>query len=248
MDKGYKKGTITSNIEIASNIYELKVASSFNSPFYGEAGQFYMLRAWNGLDPFLARPLSISNIMDGEITFLYQLRGRGTERISKLKSGDSLELMGPLGSSFNTNLRGNVALISGGIGIAPLVFLAKSLKANIDFYCGFKDEVYYMDKIRKYSRAVYISTESGSVGYRGLITEIFNPALYDIAFSCGPVGMMKRIVKMCKGKIPVYISMENRMACGIGACLGCSIKTSEGMKRVCKEGAVFLGEEVFYCD
>lgn len=248
MEKGYKKGVVKWNIQIASNIYEMKMTPHSTRPFQGEPGQFYMLRGWKGLDPFLARPISISNIIDGEITFLYEVRGRGTDIISKLKSGDTLELMGPLGNGFNTSLKGNIALISGGIGIAPVIFLAKSLKTDVDFYCGFRDEVYCIDEIKKYSRNVYISTENGIVGHEGLITEIFQPDGYEVVYSCGPVAMMKKVVEICEGKVPVYISMESRMACGMGACLGCSIKTSKGIQRVCKEGPVFLGEEVFFSD
>lgn len=244
MKNSYTKGTIHSNIQIATNIYEIKIQGDFQ----GEPGQFYMLRGWEALDPFLPRPISICNIKDGIITFLYEVRGRGTHIISKLNQGDTLELLGPLGKEFDLDLDGNIAIISGGIGIAPMIYLAKSLNASIDFYSGFRNEVYYIDEIKDDVNNIFISTEDGSVGHKGFITEIFEPEKYDIVLTCGPIPMMKKVAEMCEGKVPIYISMESRMACGIGACLGCTIETTSGLKRVCKEGPVFSGEEVIFND
>lgn len=255
MKEGYRKAVIHSNIQIATNIYELKLslchpeADSINltlqeSDFKGKPGQFYMLRGWEALDPFLSRPISICDISHGMITFLYEVRGKGTHIISKLKPGDALELFGPLGNGFDLSLEGTIAIISGGIGIAPMIYLTKELNANVDFYCGFRNEVYYIDEIKKYVNNIFISTEDGSFGHKGFITEIFKPEKYDMVFTCGPLPMMEVVLKICKDKLPVYMSMENRMACGIGACLGCTIETISGMKRVCKEGPVFSGEEV----
>ena len=240
MEATYKKGIIQSNKKIASNIYEIKLSSYFQ----GKPGQFYMIRGWEALDPFLPRPISISNIEEGIITFLYEVKGKGTHIISKLKPGDSLELLGPLGNGFDLEVEGKIALISGGIGIAPLVYLAKTFKKNVDFYCGFRDEPYYIDEIKKYANNLYISTEDGSSGHKGYITEVFEPEKYQLVATCGPLPMMEEVLNKCGGKARVYMSMENRMACGIGACLGCTIKTKSGIKRVCKEGPVFLGEEV----
>lgn len=263
MKSGYRQGTIKSNIQVASNIYEIKLslcfpeASSTNSTlegsqsissFKGKPGQFYMVRGWEALDPFLSRPISISDLEDGIITFLYEVKGKGTHIISKLKPGDTLELLGPLGTGFDLNSTGKIAIISGGIGIAPMIYLAKSLNTKIDFYSGFRNEVYCLEKVKKYVNNIWISTENGSVGHKGFITEIFQPEKYDILFTCGPLPMMKEVLKMCNDKAEVYMSMEKRMACGIGACLGCTIKTIFGIKRVCKEGPVFSGKEVLFDD
>lgn len=251
MKRSYRKGIIPSNIQIAPNIYEMKLATCDPGfGFEGEPGQFYMLRGWEGQDPFLARPISISDISDdGIITFLYEVRGRGTQLLSKLKKGEVLELLGPLGTGFNLDIGGRVALISGGIGIAPLIYLMKRLKNDIDFYCGFRSEPYYMEQIEGWAEKLYITTEDGSVGQKGFITELFMPEKYDAVITCGPSPMMKKIVGMCKEKnVSVYISMESRMACGIGTCLGCAIETSSGILRVCREGPVFPGEEVVFND
>jgi dihydroorotate dehydrogenase electron transfer subunit len=245
----YVKGIIHSNNQISTNIYELKIEIKgiASNVYYGEPGQFYMIRGW-GLDPFLSRPISICDVSSDMITFLYEIRGKGTYIISKLKKGDTLELLGPLGNGFNMNLEGNIAIISGGIGIAPMIYLTKKLDANIDFYCGFRNEVYYVEKIKNHVNNVFISTEDGSIGHKGFVTELFIPERYDLVLTCGPIPMMRRVVEICKEKVSVYISMESRMACGVGACLGCTIETISGMKRVCKEGPVFLGEEVVFHD
>lgn len=250
MKQSYIKGIICSNSQIATNIYQLKISQSGDGPliyFEGNPGQFYMLKGWD-LDPFLPRPLSISDISNGMITFLYEVRGRGTHIISKLKTGDRIELLGPLGNGFDLNIEGNIAIISGGIGIAPMVYTAKELKNNIDFYCGFRSEAYCINEIKENVDNIHISTEDGSIGHKGLIVEIFTPEKYDIVLTCGPIPMMRRVIDVCKGKVPVFLSMESRMACGVGACLGCTIETTLGMKRVCKDGPVFLGEEVVFND
>lgn len=258
MKEGYKRGVIESNNQIASNIYEIKLRhctmidrvnlTDEGFSFKGKPGQFYMIRGREALDPFLPRPISICDISHGIITFLYEVRGKGTHIISKLRPGDTLEVLGPLGNGFNMNLKGKVAIISGGIGIAPMVYLAKKLDASIDFYCGFRNETYYTNEIKDYVKNIFISTEDGSVGHRGFITEIFKSEKYDIALTCGPLPMMKKVLDICQGRMPLYMSMENRMACGIGTCLGCTIKTTSGMKRVCKEGPVFLGKELVFND
>ena len=251
MKRSYVKGIVHSNTQIATNIYELKISESEDGSlthFKGSPGQFYMLKSWK-LDPFLSRPLSISDISNNMLTFLYEVRGKGTKIISKLNTGNTLELLGPLGNGFDLKLEGNIAIVSGGIGIAPMIYLMKELNNNIDFYCGFRDEIYYIDEIKRESNNIYISTEDGSVGHKGFITELFMSEKYNVVLTCGPIPMMKRVVEMCRGKgTSVYVSMESRMACGFGACLGCTIETTSGMKRVCKDGPVFLGEEVIFSD
>lgn len=249
MKEGYREVIVYSNKQIASNVYEMKVVSDKDElRFEGKSGQFYMVRGWESLDPYLSRPISICNIEEDRLTFLYEVRGKGTHLISTLEFGHSLEILGPLGNGFNINIKGNIALVSGGIGIAPMIYLAKSLHANVDFYCGFRNEIYYIDEIEENVENIFISTEDGSKGYNGFITEILKPEQYDVIFTCGPSPMMKRVVEMCKGKVRVYASMESRIACGIGACLGCTIETKSGIKRICKEGPVFYGEEVLFND
>ncbi|MBU5427429.1 dihydroorotate dehydrogenase electron transfer subunit [Tissierella pigra] len=240
MKSSYKDGIIESNIEISENIYEIIL----NGDFQGFPGQFYMIRGWEALDPFLSRPISIADLNNGKITFLYEVKGRGTHIISKLKKGDKLSILGPLGNGFNINTKGKIALISGGIGIAPMLYLAKSLNINVDLYCGFRDKPYFLETIGQYVDNIFVATDNGVEGHKGFVTELFNPMEYDLVYTCGPTPMMKVVMNICKGKVPLYISMENRMACGIGACLGCTVETIRGIERVCKEGPVFKGEEI----
>lgn len=240
----YKDGSIYSNTEISPNIYEIILEGDFE----GIPGQFYMLKGWNGLDPFLARPISIADLENRRIKFLYEVRGKGTHIIAKLKKGDKLSALGPLGNGFELKEEGKIALISGGIGIAPMLYLAKNLSAEVDIYSGFRNNAYFLDQINPYVKNIFIATEDGSTGHKGFVTELFDPSKYDLVYTCGPTPMMEVVIKMCKDIVPVYASMENRMACGIGACLGCTVETIRGMERVCKEGPVFKGEEVVLYD
>jgi dihydroorotate dehydrogenase electron transfer subunit len=231
------------NIEIAKGIFKLTIIGNFK----GKPGQFYMLRAWEH-EPLLSRPISINNI-DDKITFLYQPLGEGTKLLAKLKSGDELKLIGPLGNGFPLEaISGKIAVVAGGMGIAPMNFVCKVLEGKqVDLYCGFKDEVYGVDNVEKIVRNVYIATESGSNGYKGFVTEIFKAEKYDVVLCCGPEVMMEKIAITCLQKgVPIYVSMEKHMACGVGACLVCSYKTINGNKRACKDGPVFLGSEVIF--
>lgn len=244
MKDSYKDGIIYSNTEISPNIYEIVLEGEFK----GLPGQFYMIRGWNGLDPFLPRPISIADLDNGKIKFLYEVRGRGTHIISRLKKGDRLSVLGALGNGFNLEVQGKIALLSGGIGIAPMLYLAKNLSGEVTIYSGFRNDAYFLDQIKPYVKNIFIATEDGSNGHKGFVTELFDPSKYDLVLTCGPTPMMEVVIKMCEGRVPVYVSMESRMACGIGACLGCTIETIRGMERVCKEGPVFKGEEVVLHD
>ena len=240
MKESYRDGIICSNKEISQDIYEIILKGDFG----GKPGQFYMIKGWNCLDPFLPRPISIADLGAGKLKLLYEVRGRGTHIISELREGDKLSLLGPLGNTFDLEEKGRVALISGGIGIAPMLYLAKNLTGQVDIYSGFRNNAYFLDQIKPYIKNMVVSTENGSTGHKGFVTELFNPEDYDLIYTCGPSPMMKVVIEMCRGKVPVYVSMESRMACGIGACLGCTVETVRGMERVCKEGPVFKGEEL----
>lgn len=237
MNRTYR---IIFNKNLEENIYKMRISGSFQ----GNPGQFYMLRSWS-LDPFLSRPLSIYNIGNGYIEFLYEDRGKGTKLLSNLKEDDKIELLGPLGNGFKEINGNKIALVGGGIGIAPLFYLAESLKKQgktIDFYAGFRSFVYELDNMERLANNVYISTDLGTYGYKGFIVDIIEYDKYDTIVTCGPQVMMEKIHN-CHSN--VIVSMEARMACGIGACLGCNIETKNGNKKVCKDGPVFLSKEVF---
>ncbi len=218
--------------------------------FAGDAGQFYLLRAWEE-EPFLSRPISIHDREDDLIRFLFQVKGRGTALLSQLKEGDPIRLLGPLGNGFPVKeTYRNVAVIGGGIGTAPLYYLLKECKrknVRADYYAGFKTEPYLWEQYEKVAESALIATESGAFGKKGFVTEILPQEKdYDAVYLCGPEIMMKNVAAVFSDSVPVYVSMEKRMACGIGACIGCTIKTVNGYQRVCKDGPVFLREDVIF--
>jgi dihydroorotate dehydrogenase electron transfer subunit len=210
-----------------------------------------MLRKTGG-SVFLSRPLSVYDVGGDGVSFLYQLKGKGTQAISLMQRGEKLSIMGPLGNSFDTTFSGiKTAIVSGGIGIAPLVYLAKGLIKNgnsVDFYCGFKNAPFCTETFDK-KATVITSSQEGVADHRGLITEFFDPSAYEKVMTCGPVAMMRIVAQMCKEKgIPCQVSMEQHMACGMGACLVCTCETEHGMKRVCKDGPIFDGNELILND
>lgn len=238
----YKKAYIIDNKEIFKNVYRLSIKGDFQ----GLAGQFYMIRSWEK-EPFLSRPISIYSAEDNKLEFLYAVVGQGTKLLSELKKQDSIHLLGPLGNGFPIkDIKGKIALVSGGIGIAPFYEVVKNLKGcKIDLYSGFKEKSYLIEEFKKYTNNIYITTETGEEGKKGYITEILEVNKYDMVLCCGPEVMMKKVIKMCKQEeVSVYVSIERHMACGLGACLGCTCKTKNGNKRICKEGPVFLGDEL----
>lgn len=240
----YKRAKILINEETAKGIYKMTVETKIDYTI--KPGQFYMLKSWQ-TEPVLWRPISVSEVRGHSIDFLYAVAGRGTEMLSTLKCGQELELMGPLGNGFEVEkVEGKVALVSGGIGVAPMIELSKALgNAEVDLYAGFRSGTYAVEDIRPRVKNVYITTEDGSFGHKGYVTEVFDPSKYDLVLCCGPEVMMEKVLKQCReAGTKIYVSMEKHMACGVGACLVCTCKTKEGNKRTCKEGPVFNGEDL----
>jgi dihydroorotate dehydrogenase electron transfer subunit len=235
----YKSLDVLENVMVAENIYKLTLKGEYEV----KPGQFFMLKSWED-EPILSRPFSIYDKGEDYISFLYEVKGKGTEKLSRLKKEDKVKALGPLGNGMDiSRIKGKVALIGGGIGIAPLAYFAKKIEADVDIYFGFRDEVYGIENLR--NKELFITTESGRVGYKGYVTDIFNPFDYNLVITCGPLVMMDKVKRICeKTATPLYLLMESKMACGIGACLVCACKTKDGMRRVCKDGPIFKGEEV----
>ena len=235
--------SIIQNKNIIEDIYEIQLEFENKEV---NPGQFFMVKSLEG-SYLLPRPISIYDY-DGKILkLLYKVVGKGTKIFSKLKTEEKVQVLGPLGNGFPLeDIQGRIAIVGGGIGTAPLNYLVKNLKGlYIDTYLGFKEEIYSLDSFEKFSENLLIATESGSYGEKGFVTDFVNWENYDTIITCGPEIMMNKIIKTGNEKsIKVYASLERRMACGIGACLGCSVKTKEGIKRACKEGPVFSGEEL----
>jgi dihydroorotate dehydrogenase electron transfer subunit len=246
MSEKYSVENVYSNEKIEEGMFKLTIKGNFE----GKPGQFYLLRAWD-MEPILSRPISIHDNNSEEISFLYSVVGKGTKILSELKVGNEIKITGPLGNGFPVEkLKGKIALVVGGIGIAPMFYLIKQLNKNdVDLYAGFRNSSRIVDNVEKYVNNFFLSTESGEKGHKGYVTDQLKVENYDVVVCCGPEIMMAKVMKMCEEKgVTCYVSMENRMACGIGACLVCTCKTKDGRKRTCYEGPVFLGEELIIND
>ncbi len=226
--------TILVNKHLSEDMYLMKVQGKFE----GKMGQFYMLRAWD-MYPLLSRPISICDIDEEGITFLYKVFGEGTKILSKLNQGDEIKLEGPYGNGFE-KVEGKVALVGGGIGVAPLHLVAKNID-NCDAYLGFRNQPVMEDEFKQVCNEVNIATGNK------FVTDMIDVEEYDYILACGPTPMMEKIVDMAKGtNTKVIVSLENHMACGVGACLVCTCKTEFGNKKTCKDGPVFKGEDVIF--
>lgn len=236
-----QENKILENKLISNKIYRLIIK------FDGEIkpGQFFMLKTLDN-SFLLPRPISVNDVNNNTITFLYRVEGVGTTAISRMKENDEIQLFGPLGNGFDIiKLQGKVAVIGGGIGIAPLLYLTKKIGKDADVYLGYKDNVYISEEFERYSNNTVIVTEDGNEGKKGYVTDYIDFEKYDVVVTCGPEIMMNKIVSKCKEKkIKCYVSLERRMACGLGACLGCTVETIGGNKRACKDGPIFSSEEL----
>ncbi|WP_101773670.1 dihydroorotate dehydrogenase electron transfer subunit [Peptostreptococcus faecalis] len=224
--------SVLENRYVGEEMYYIKVSGDFEA----RMGQFYMLRAWDNF-PLLSRPISIYNIDEEGISFLYKVVGQGTEIMSKLKKGDNIKLEGPYGNGFE-KVKGKVALVGGGIGIAPLYMVAQNIP-NCDCYLGFRDNPIMIDEFESVCKEVHTTTGNT------FVTDIIDVEKYDYILTCGPTPMMKKLVDMVENTdTKIQVSLENHMACGVGACLVCTCKTKSGNKKTCKDGPVFWGEDV----
>lgn len=242
---------VTANVPVGPDIMLLTAAWDETTPA-PVPGQFYMLRAWGAHEaPLLSRPISVHSfdLEKRELHFLYEKRGEGTGKLAALCEGGTVRLTGPAGHGFP--LEGeSVALVGGGIGIAPLLALAGALRdtgREADFYAGFRDEPYRIGAFVEVCRAVHVATDSGRYGHHGFVTELLHPEQYDAVYVCGPEVMMEKTARMCLAKgVKVYVSREAKMACGLGACLGCTCRTAGGAAvSVCKDGPVFEGSVLY---
>lgn len=225
-------------------------------------GQFVMLRVSENRDPLLARPFGISSVLAKKsIELYYRIAGRGTSLLTAVEPGRYLSLLGPLGNGFPSHDKSAVpVLVAGGSGFPPLLFLAKQLGPGSGshlFYgarnrsCLISEGV--VTQFRKYGTQVHLSTEDGSQGKSGLVTDILSSYLFVqgngikiIFYACGPRPMLRAVSSIAaEHSIPCFVSMEERMACGLGVCMGCSVGVAAGgYKRVCKEGPVFDSREI----
>lgn len=218
-------------------------------------GQFVHIRVGSTQDPLLRRPLSICRVDPeaGTLTLVYRIVGRGTALLAQAKPGDTLDCLGPLGQGFSQNSE-RPLLIGGGMGIAPLVCLAQSFcprPVTVVMGGRSKSELYWTELFTSLCDAVHIATNDGSLGHRGvapdLLPDLLAAGRHDRVYACGPRPMLAEVVRICQSySTPCEVSLEEHMACGIGACLVCTCDTTLGRKKVCSDGPVFAGETVVF--
>jgi dihydroorotate dehydrogenase electron transfer subunit len=214
-------------------------------------GQFISVYSTDGTR-MLPRPISICLVEGNELRIVYRVVGKGTEEFSGLQVGDALDIQGPLGNGYTLSDK-KAILFGGGIGIPPMLELAKKLNCEKEIILGYRDELFLNEEFEQYGR-VTIATEDGSCGTKGNVLDAMKEhAIHaDVIYACGPTPMLRAIQAYAlENNIDAYISLEEKMACGIGACLACVCKSKEldehsqvHNKRICKEGPVFHVKEV----
>lgn len=255
MEYNFLDAKILSNAPLTPEIFSM----TLNAPEIAEAarpGQFVMVYLERG-ELLLPRPISICDASEDTIEIVYQVVGKGTKVLSEFQPGESVKLLGPLGNGFKfADSTGeaarppSAAIVGGGIGVPPLYYLAKSLKAHgfdTDVFLGFRAEPILIEMFKNVADRLFITTENGSFGHRGYITEVLQAqsTRYDEIYGCGPLQLLRALADFAaQSSIPCQVSMEQRMACGLGTCVGCVVKVGESYVRVCKEGPVFYANEV----
>lgn len=254
---GFMDCRIISNKQVGPDYYLMEL-SIVDSSYNITPGQFVNIKI--GKDLILRRPFSIHDYDKdaGILNILYRLVGKGTERLSSYKSGVSIDVLGPLGNGFSKKLTNKkILIIGGGMGGAPLYYLAKSVTLNnkVTVLIGGKDEadiIYYNKIFTDLPVEFGISTVDGSAGYKGNVLSLWQEQYnikYDFVYSCGPEGMLREVQKISQIlDILGEISLEKRMGCGYGVCLSCVCQTSTGNLRTCKEGPIFPIDGVIFND
>ena len=245
---------ILSQNKIADGIYSMWIETTAAKE--AKPGQFIDVYV-NDDSKLLPRPISICEVKDDSLRIVYRVVGGGTKIMSTYEEGDEIQIIGPLGNGFDMR-DGKAILVGGGIGIPPMVELAKNLsekigKENVISVMGYRDELFLVDELEQFSTVV-IATEDGSTGTKGTVIDALNENGVDgdVLYACGPIPMLKALKDWTNAKgIECQISLEERMACGIGACLACVCKTKEKdehsnvcNKRICKDGPVFDANEI----
>lgn len=248
---------IVSNVKLAENIFKVTIKAE-NISDVAVPGQFLHIKIIEGDYPLLRRPFSIHHINESNVTILYQVKGIGTELLSTKKAGDRLDVMGPIGNGFTIDSNKNSLLIGGGMGIAPLPFLAKKIRdggSRLALVYGVRNssDLVETENLKKLVDDFFICSQDGEVGSKGLVTELpLKYSDYDRIFACGPRPMLEAVSNLAKSAgVACEVSLEEQMACGIGACLGCSTKTTsdqgdEAYRRVCVDGPVFDSSKVVW--
>lgn len=246
------------NREITPAHYQARIAAP-EVAATARPGQFLHIVCGDSTAPLLRRPLSISRVSrrEGWVEFIYRVVGEGTERLSRRAAGDRLDVLGPLGTPFALQPGRRHILVGGGVGIPPMLFLAETLKDEapgdgIVVLLGGRsaDLILCAGDFAGIGLAPEIATDDGSMGRKGIVTDLLADALSTLpaaVYACGPVPMLKAVAgASAQAGVPCQVSFEARMACGLGACLSCVIPTASGYQRVCTEGPAFDASSVVW--
>ena len=252
---------IISRNDINEEVFSIRVEKPYEMDV--KPGQFFNLKTSKFKSPLLRRPISVSDSNETEIEFTIKVVGEGTAQLCDLSVGDGLDIMGPLGNGYLHQNENEILIIGGGIGIAPVKGLALKLKRenpniHITTVLGFRDEPYDLEAFNSVSDKLFVVSETDEnyqIGYvTGPLDKIIKEQkhLIEMSYACGPTPMLKAITNQFnQAKMPIQLLMEEKMACGIGACLVCTCKIKEGdfgykHERMCKEGPMFFGSEVIF--
>lgn len=253
MSKKVLEGIVLSNNEISKDVYKMVIeeATVVQSASVGQFVNLYP-RAKSTLLP---RPISISEIGKSALTLVYGVVGEGTAEFATYKVGEVVRLSTALGTGYTIQAVKTHVLVGGGIGVPPLVELAKRLEGEKIAVLGFRDETFLIEELEKAGAKVYVATDSGKYGFKGNVVELIKSEGIkgDHYYSCGPKPMLRALAAYCESvDIPIQVSLEERMGCGYGACVGCVCKMKDKsekgyeQKKVCKDGPVFFGSEVVW--
>ena len=244
---------IVASEKLTEGIYSMCISTKASE--YAVPGQFINIFSNDG-SKLLPRPISICEIDKerGTLRVVYRVAGRGTKEFSNLKPGDTVEILGPLGNGFPLET-GKAVVVGGGIGVPPMLELAKQLSGDVTAVLGYRtDDLFLADDFIDAAGEVVFATDDGSAGVHGTVVDAMkeNELTADVIYACGPKPMLKGVAEYADSiGAKCYVSMEERMACGVGACLGCVCQSKDvddhshvNNKRVCKDGPVFLSTEV----
>jgi dihydroorotate dehydrogenase electron transfer subunit len=253
------KARIISNQRRNSHYGHLEFESGFMAK-HAIAGQFVNIRVADTVEPLLRRPISIHGVGASKVKVIYEIIGKGTQMLASKKPGEFLDIIGPLGNSFDyspglvKSTSAKNILIAGGMGVAPLAFLAEKLRLSkplVLIGARTKQQIFCQQEFKALGCTVKLATDDGSAGFKGRVTDLLSILLKQVKplglFSCGPHLMLKAVAKIASEyKINAQLSLEEHMACGVGACLGCVVETKDGYKTVCKDGPVFSSQELIW--
>lgn len=242
-----KQGTFSllENTPLTSAVYRMVLEGDTSA--IAAPGQFVNLSV-PGL--FLRRPISVCDWTENRLTLIYKTVGKGTDRLSAMAPGETLDLLTGLGNGYDLTKSGDAPLlVGGGVGVPPLYGLAKALLSqgkSVDVVLGFNtaSEIFYASEFETLGAQVHIATADGSVGTRGFVTDVMEGLPYSYFYACGPLPMFRAMERVARTS--GQYSFEERMGCGFGACVGCTMETVLGPRRVCKDGPVFEREVILW--